>query len=151
MPQIKDLPWAQPAQPIAGVGLQGNAPVRFPYIHAPTGYTIIITDTNEPVIAGPQRRARFRSPADQLIDILTASVDVASSAGDVLVDLQVDGVSILGEGSYIRVPEGQRTSVGFDPQPVIATPLIAFDSEVIPVIAGAGTGATGLQVNVRNQ
>lgn len=74
-----------------------------------------------------------------------ASLVTASSSGNVVFDVNDDGVSIFG-AQKLQIDQGATTSVGASASPTISNPTIAFDSIVTVDIDSAGTAAKGWAV-----
>jgi len=88
----------------------------------------------------------FRAPYALEILGVKASLNNASTAGAVEVDIKVNGISIL--STNLTIDQGQTTSVGAAVAAVISNAAVADDAEVSFDIVTAGTDATGLKVSL---
>ena len=92
----------------------------------------------------------FRAPFPmRIVSIPRANVSTAATQGRVLVDIYVNGVSILGTNK-IGIDTNAKTSTTAAVQTtLVSTPTIIADDALIHFdITGIGTGAKGLKVNL---
>lgn len=89
-------------------------------------------------------KVTFRMPHGFTLTDVRASLTVASTSGDVVVDVNEDGVSIL--STKITVDQDEKTSETGSPAVVISDAVLADDAEITVDIDSAGTGAKGLKV-----
>lgn len=83
-----------------------------------------------------------------ILDIaeIRASLNEPSVTGPVIVDINVDGVSIL--STKLTIDQGEVTSLTAAVPAVITNPIVPDDSLVGVDIDDAGAGATGLKVTI---
>lgn len=82
----------------------------------------------------------FRVAAYQL-GSLRASVNIAPTGGPIVIDVKVNGSSIL--STPITIPAGSKTSRSASAQPVITAPTIPDDAEVSVDVQGVGSTVAG--------
>jgi hypothetical protein len=75
-----------------------------------------------------------------------ASVVTPSTAGDIVINLKVNGSTVL--STPLTIPQGSRTSVGAPVPAVISNGVLVSDDEVSVEIVMPGVGATGLIVSI---
>lgn len=88
----------------------------------------------------------FRVNRATTLSSVKASLNVASSSGNVTVDVLKNGVSIL--STTITIEQNETTSLDATTQPVLSTTALAADDIISINITGAGTGAKGLKVTL---
>lgn len=86
----------------------------------------------------------FRLPYGFLLSEVRASLTTQSSSGDVKVDLNLAGTSIL--SAVIQVDATTTTSVGSAAPPAVLTAELPDNGVITVDIDAAGTGAAGLKV-----
>lgn len=112
---------------------------------APIPIIVACGDETTP-IAGTGVVVTFRMPYRFMPLEVRASLTVASSTGDVEVDILEGGVSIL--STEITIEEGETTSLDAAVQPVISDADLADDAEMTVSITAAGVDAAGLKVTI---
>lgn len=112
---------------------------------AQSGIVLAVSDETN-AISGGAGKMTFRAPAAWTLTGVRASLKTASSSGDVVVDVNVNGVSIL--STRITIEQGEKTSLSAPSQPVLSSTAIADDDEITIDIDGAGSGAVGLKVTL---
>jgi hypothetical protein len=89
-----------------------------------------------------------RAPFTFVVTKASSALTTASSSGNPTVDINDDGVSILGTNK-LRIDANEKTSATAATATSIANPTIAADSEITIVGTVAGTGAAGLKVTLQ--
>jgi hypothetical protein len=110
---------------------------------------LIIPVTGETgIITSGTAKYTFRSPFQlNLTESPRASLTTASTSGSVVVDINVNGVSMFGTDK-LSVDQNEKTSLTAS-IPAIYTPtVITADSEITFDIDSAGTSAVGLKVTL---
>src|SRR5690606_20419955 len=87
-----------------------------------------------------------RAPRAFALSNVRASLLQASSSGQVTIDINKNGSTIL--STKLTIDEGEKTSVTAATPPVISDPNIADDDEITIDIDEAGTDAKGLIVTL---
>lgn len=109
--------------------------------------TFAVSDEATDITTGTAK-VTFRAPfAMTLTAIPRASLSTASSSGDVTVDINEDGTSVLG-ANKLSIDASEKTSVTATTPTTLADTAIADDAEITVDIDGAGTGAKGLKVTL---
>jgi hypothetical protein len=103
------------------------------------------SDLTSALIAGTNK-AYVRAPRSFQLSEVRASLLEASSSGDVIVDINKNGVSIL--YTPLTIDQGEKTSETAATAAVIDDDAIADDDELTIDIVSAGTGAKGLIVTL---
>ena len=106
-----------------------------------------VSDENTAITMGGGK-TRFRAPFGMTIyQIPRASLNTASSSGDVVIDINENGTSILGVNK-LSIDAGEKTSTSAAVPTTLATTTIADDAEITIDIDSAGTNANGLKVTL---
>lgn len=109
--------------------------------------TFAVSDEATSLTTGTAK-VTFRAPfAMTLTAIPRASLSTASSSGDVTVDINEAGTSVLG-ANKLSIDANEKTSVTAATPTTLADTAIADDAEITVDIDGAGTGAKGLKVTL---
>jgi hypothetical protein len=112
-----------------------------------TYLTVAISDESTDLTAG-QGKTRFRAPFGMTIyQIPRASLNTASSSGDVVIDINAGGSSILG-ANKLTIDESETTSTTAAVPTTLTTTSISDDQEITIDIDSEGTGAKGLKVTL---
>jgi hypothetical protein len=90
--------------------------------------------------------ATFRAPHAFTLTEVRASINTTSSSGDVVVDVNKNGATVL--STLVSIDQGEKTSVTGSPAAVISDDAIGDDDEITVDIDNAGTGAKGLIVTL---
>lgn len=120
----------------AAAGAEDAGPQIESIIMAVTGEDEVLTTGTE--------KFTFRMPYAFTLTAVRASLTVASSSGNPVVDIGESGVSFL--ATQITIDSGEKTSTTAATAPVIADGDLADDAEITIDIDTAGTGAKGLKV-----
>jgi hypothetical protein len=107
--------------------------------------TVAVSDETTPLATGTAK-VTFRAPEAMNITDVRASLTTVSSSGDVTVDINEAGTSIL--STKLTIDASEKTSTTAATPPVISDAAIADDAEITIDIDGAGTNATGLKVTL---
>lgn len=105
---------------------------------APVVVQLACSDLTSPLEIAPLVGYFRAAHAFTLTDV-RASVAVASDAGDIEIDIKVNGVSVL-DGPLV-IEEGEKTSRSASPQPSITTPAVADDDEITVDITDVESGS----------
>jgi hypothetical protein len=115
---------------------------------APFFFEVACSDETTALSAGTAK-ATWRQMGNVVIDEVRASLTTAQVGGQVVVDLNASGASIL--STVIIIDAGSKTSVGSSPQPVISDNVV-YDNEEwtadLDNIGGSPVTATGLKVQI---
>ena len=112
-----------------------------------TYLTVAVSDETTDLTIGAGK-TRFRAPFGMTIyQIPRASLNVASSSGEVVVDINAGGTSILG-ANKLSIDADEKTSTTAAVLTTLATTTISDDAEITIDIDSAGTGAKGLKVTL---
>jgi hypothetical protein len=142
-----NLPWAQ----ITGTG---GAPASHAASHQSGGgdevkltesLIIAVGDETTAITTGAGK-VTFRMPYAFTVTAVKASLTTTSSSGDVVVDINEGGTTIL--SAEITVDEGDTTSIGGAQPGTISDASLADDAVMTVDIDSAGTGAAGLKVTL---
>lgn len=107
---------------------------------------LALSDEETPITNGASK-ITFRSPYPILLTKEPrAFLTSASTVGDVTVDINKNGTSIL--STVISLDVTKKSSLDSINQPVLATTSIADDDEITLDIDTAGTDAKGLKVTI---
>jgi hypothetical protein len=97
-------------------------------------------------LATGTNKAYFRAPRAFTLTEIRASLLTASSGGNVAVDINKNGTTIL--YAPVIIDQGEKTSVTSSSTTIIEDDGIADDDEISIDIVNAGTGAKGLIVTL---
>jgi hypothetical protein len=106
---------------------------------------VAVSDETTDLTTGTAK-VTFRVPAAFTVTGVKASLTTTSSSGDVVVDINEGGTSIL--SAEITVDQGDKTSVGGSQPGTVSDASLAADAEITIDIDSAGTGAKGLKVTI---
>lgn len=113
---------------------------------ANTFMIIAVSDETTALTTGTAK-VTFRAPfAMTLPQVPRASLTTASSSGNVAVDINAGGNSIL--STVMTINANQTTSTTASAAPVLSTTSIADDAQITIDIDSAGTNAAGLKVTL---
>lgn len=99
----------------------------------------------EEIVAG-EKILTFRMPYALNLQYVRASLTSASSDGDIVVNVDQNGATIL--GSKISIDVTELTSTTAATQPTVTVTALADDAEITIDVQSAGTGARGLKVTL---
>jgi hypothetical protein len=106
-------------------------------------FTVAASDETTAITAGAGKMT-FRMPYGFVLTDIRSSLTEASSSGNVTIDVNEGGVSIL--STKITVDAGEKTSTTAATPPVLSDTALADDAEMTIDFDGAGTGAKGVKV-----
>jgi len=110
--------------------------------------TVALSDENTTSLTTATNVVTFRAPfAMNLYQVPRASLSSASSSGNVVVDINVNGTSILG-ASKLSIDATEKTSTTAVNTTSLAVTSIADDAEITMDIDAAGSNARGLKVTL---
>jgi hypothetical protein len=113
---------------------------------APWLFEVACSDETTALSAGASK-VKFRQIGGVVVEEVRASLGAAQVGGQVVVDINASGASIL--STVITIDAGATTSIGSSPQPVISDNII-YDNEEVSIdldnIGGSPVTATGLKV-----
>ena len=112
-------------------------------IHS-TVLVVAVTDEIYAITVGTPVTFRMPFPVT-LAAIPRASLTTASTSGNLVMDLRLNGVSVLGVNK-LSIDANEKTSVTAATPTTLATTAIPDDGEISFAITSAGTGAKGLKV-----
>ncbi len=117
-------------------------------------FVVACTDENETiedrlVYLGDDDFKTFRIPYGFVLVEVRASLKTPDAAGDIVLDILEEGVSVLDSGLLV-VPAGGKTSVGYSPDPLPDPILLEDDNEIVIQHVNSPTGgaAAGLDVTL---
>jgi hypothetical protein len=90
----------------------------------------------------------FRMPFAFVLLEVRASLVGADSAGDIELDILENGVSVFQSGDVLTIAQGQKTSVGYSPAPVLYNVILNDDAEIKVEVVTMPTGTDGVGLNV---
>jgi hypothetical protein len=109
--------------------------------------TFAASDESTPLVAGTSK-ITFRTPhAMELYQIPRASLTSGSTSGNVVVDINENGNSILG-ANKLSIDANEKTSVTATTPTTLADTSLADDAEITIDIDSAGTNAAGLKITL---
>ena len=116
------------------------------WINGPKEFIEFAVSDEATALTTGNAKITFRLPyAATFYQVPRASLNTASSSGNVVVDVKVGGTSILSTNK-LTVDASSKTSVGSTTTISLATTTASDDAEVTVDITSAGTGAKGLKV-----
>lgn len=118
-------------------GLYWGRPMTVEYFAVPSLTAVLTVATN----VAYHRLGRPMTALQVRASLLTAS-----TSGDVVIDILMNGVSIL--STKITIEANELTSVGAAAQPVISIPTLTDDAAISISVLNAGTNARGLVVSI---
>ena len=91
----------------------------------------------------------WRTPYAFVLTEVRAAVYAEQSGGDIQIDINEDGYSILGS-NLLTIPAGSETSFGYSPAPDVLYTILENNRKItIDVLdVGSGATATGLEVTL---
>ncbi len=133
---------------VANVTFKDNRGITFTdgsVLQSANTFMIIAVSDETTALTTGAAKVTFRAPfAMTLPQVPRASLTTASSSGNVAVDINASGNSILSTG--ITINANQTTSTTASAAPVLSTTSIADDAQITIDIDSAGTNAAGLKV-----
>ena len=108
-------------------------------------FIVAVTDEVSDISTGASATT-FRIPFNFLLQEFRASVTTAPTGSNIVVDLNVNGSSIL--STPLSIDAGEKTSTTASVLPVITTPIISDDSEIAIDIDQVGSTIAGLGLKV---
>jgi hypothetical protein len=132
-------------------GPQGTGPQgpQGPAANVATVILFAASDETTILVAGDDK-IKFRAPsAMSITQIPRASLSSASTSGNVIVDINLNGSSILG-ANKLSIDQNATTSTTAQTQTTLATDptSVSDDAEFSVDIDSAGVNATGLKVTI---
>jgi hypothetical protein len=116
------------------------------WINGPKEFIEFAVSDEATALTTGNAKITFRLPyAATFYQVPRASLNTASSSGNVVVDVKVGGTSILSTNK-LTVDASSKTSVGSTTTISLVTTTASDDAEVTVDITSAGTGAKGLKV-----
>lgn len=134
--------------PTGPTGATGNAGViGYTGSRGDIAMVIAVSDETTTITTGTSK-VLFRAPfAMTLTQIPRASLRTASTSGNVIVDINENGTSILGANKLLIDPN-EKTSTTALTATTLADTSIADDAEITVDIDSAGTNAAGLKITL---
>ena len=109
----------------------------------PVSFIVPVTGDDEALTSGINKR-EFRMPSAMTLTEVRAHVKTSSSSGDITIDINQGGTSIL--STKLTIDANEDSSVSAAVPAVILTSALNDDAEITIDIDAEGTGATGLKV-----
>ncbi len=122
-----------------------DSPVKWQRVTAPVVLTIPVGDLTTAITAGTTK-AYLRAPFAFTLEAVRASLLTGSASGDVTIDVNEAGVSVL--STKLSIDATEKTSTTAAVPAVISDANIADDAELEIDIDAAGTTAAGLIVTL---
>lgn len=115
-----------------------------PFFNSPIESVIVALGDETSDIEAAASAVTIRMPYAFNLLAVRASVNLASSSGDLQFDINENGVSIL--STKLTIDEDETSSVSAAVQPVISDANLADDSEITFDVDIPGTGAKGAKI-----
>jgi hypothetical protein len=110
----------------------------------PIEIPVNVSNNETTVLTTGNSKITLRLPQDITLLEVKASLTTASSSGNVIVDINKNGSTVL--SSKITIEVGEKTSKTATTLPVISNPYLENDDEITIDVDSAGSNATGLKV-----
>lgn len=90
----------------------------------------------------------FRAPYPLNIVYVRASLSIAATGADLILDIKMNGASIFTPGNLLTIDAGSKTSVGSASPPAYAITAVPDDAEFTVFVTQVGSTLTGAGIKV---